>query len=108
VADASYSPGLRTALVLTGAGTAGAYQAGVLRALAEAGVKIDVIAAHGPGVANAVMASVDGAARLGDGVANQMFAVKQHARFRRRAARGATETIDDGVLPAVQAEHGSC
>jgi hypothetical protein len=67
VADASYSPGLRTALVLTGAGTAGAYQAGVLRALAEAGVKIDVIAAHGPGVANAVMASVDGAARLGDG-----------------------------------------
>lgn len=66
MADASYSPRLRTALVLTGAGTAGAYQAGVLRALAEAGVKIDVIAAHGPGVANAMMASVDGAARLGD------------------------------------------
>ena len=63
---ASYSPRLRTALVLTGAGTAGAYQAGVLRALTEAGVKIDVIAAHGPGVANAVMTSVDGAARLGD------------------------------------------
>jgi len=66
VADASYSPRLRTALVLTGAGTAGAYQAGALRALAEAGVKIDIIAAHGPGVANAIMASVDGAARLGD------------------------------------------
>lgn len=66
MADASYSPRLRTALVLTGAGTAGAYQAGVLRALAEAGVKIDVIAAHGPGVANAIMASVDGAARLGE------------------------------------------
>jgi hypothetical protein len=66
VADASYSPRLRTALVLTGAGTAGAYQAGVLGALAEAGVKIDVIAAHGPGVANAVMASADGSARLWD------------------------------------------
>lgn len=66
MADASYSPRLRTALVLTGAGTAGAYQAGVLRALAEAGVKIDLIAAHGPGVANAVMASVDGSARVGD------------------------------------------
>ncbi len=66
MADASYSPRLRTALVLTGAGTAGAYQAGALRALTEAGVKIDVITAHGPGVANAVMASVDGAARIGD------------------------------------------
>jgi len=66
MADASYSPGLRTALVLTGAGTAGAYQAGALGALSEAGVKIDVIAAHGPGVANAIMASVDGAARLSD------------------------------------------
>ncbi len=66
MADPSYSPRLRTALVLTGAGTAGAYQAGALCALAEAGVKIDLIAAHGPGVANAIMASVDGAARLGD------------------------------------------
>lgn len=66
MADASYSPRLRTALVLTGAGTAGAYQAGVLRALSEAGVKVDVIAAHGPGIANAIIASVDGAARLGD------------------------------------------
>ena len=66
MADAPYSPRLRTALVLTGAGTAGAYQAGVLRALAEAGVKVDVIAAHGPGIANAIIASVDGAARLGD------------------------------------------
>ncbi|MBP8273942.1 MAG: hypothetical protein KAY59_05890 [Acidobacteria bacterium] len=66
MADASYSPRLRTALVLTGAGTAGAYQAGALRALAEAGVKIDLITAHGPGVANAIIASVDGAAKLGD------------------------------------------
>jgi hypothetical protein len=66
VADASYSPRLRTALVLTGAGTAGAYQAGVLRALSEAGAKIDLIAAHGPGIANACIASVDGGQKLGE------------------------------------------
>ena len=39
-----YSPKHRTALVLTGTGTAGAYHAGVLRALAEAGVRIDLVA----------------------------------------------------------------
>ena len=57
MADASYSPRLRTALVLTGAGTAGAYQAGVIRALSEAGTKIDLIGAHGPGIANACIAT---------------------------------------------------
>ena len=41
VSDSSYSPRLRTAVLLCGTGTAGAYQAGVLRALTEAGVKID-------------------------------------------------------------------
>ena len=40
--ESTYSPRLRTAVVLCGAGTAGVYQAGVLRALAEAGVKIDL------------------------------------------------------------------
>ena len=40
----SYSPKQRTALVLSGTGTAGAYHAGVLRALQEAGVKLDVVA----------------------------------------------------------------
>ena len=38
----SYSPHLRTAVLLSGNGTGGAYHAGVLRALHEAGVKIDV------------------------------------------------------------------
>ena len=46
----SYSPQRRTALLLTGTGTAGAYHAGVLRALHEAGVKIDV--ASGRGIAH--------------------------------------------------------
>ena len=62
----TYSPQLRTALVLTGTGTAGAYHAGVLRALHEAGVKIDVVAGRGIGVIGALFAAVDGAQRLWD------------------------------------------
>jgi hypothetical protein len=61
-----YAPLRRTALVLTGTGTAGAYHAGALRALDEAGVKIDVVAARGVGVVGALFAAVDGAARLWD------------------------------------------
>ncbi len=64
--DSAYSPRLRTAVLLCGTGTAGVYQAGVLRALAEAGVKIDVVAGHGPGVANALCAAIDGDSRLWD------------------------------------------
>jgi hypothetical protein len=59
-----YSPQRRTALVLTGTGTAGAYHAGVLRALHEAGVKIDVVSGRGIGVIGALFAAVDGAQRL--------------------------------------------
>jgi len=61
-----YSPQLRTALVLTGTGTAGAYHAGVLRALHEAGVKLDVVAGRGIGVVGALFAAIDGAQRLWD------------------------------------------
>ncbi|HWF84781.1 MAG TPA: hypothetical protein VG222_08050, partial [Vicinamibacterales bacterium] len=59
-----YSPQLRTALVLTGTGTGGAYHAGVLRALHEAGVKLDVVAGRGIGVVGAMFAAIDGAQRL--------------------------------------------
>jgi predicted acylesterase/phospholipase RssA len=38
-----YSPKRRTALVFTGSGSTGAYHAGVLRALDESGVKIDIV-----------------------------------------------------------------
>jgi predicted acylesterase/phospholipase RssA len=62
--DDPYSPRLRTALVLTGVGTAGAYHAGVLRALHEAGVKLDVVAGRGVGVVGALFAAVDGAHSL--------------------------------------------
>jgi hypothetical protein len=61
-----YSPRLRTALVLTGSGTSGAYHAGALRALQEAGVKIDVVAGRGIGVVGALFAAIDGGARLWD------------------------------------------
>src|SRR4029077_10201115 len=61
-----YSPQLRTALVLTGIGTAGAYHAGVLRALHEAGVKLDVVAGRGVGAVGALFAAIDGGQRLWD------------------------------------------
>src|SRR3954471_22957390 len=61
-----HSPQRRTALVLTGTGTAGAYHAGVLRALHEAGVKIDIVAGRGIGVVGALFAAIDGAQRLWD------------------------------------------
>jgi len=64
--DRVYSTRLRTALVLTGSGTSAAYHAGVLRALHEAGVKIDLTAGRGVGVIGALFAAVDGGARLWD------------------------------------------
>jgi len=60
----SYSPQFRTALILTGTGTAGAYHAGVLRALHEAGVKLDVVAGRGIGAVGALFAAVDGGQNL--------------------------------------------
>ena len=59
----SYSTRLRTALVLTGTGTAGAYHAGVLRALHEAGIKIDLVAGRGVGVARRARSRRSTAAR---------------------------------------------
>ena len=50
--------------MLCGTGAHGAYHAGVLRALQEAGVKIDLVAGHGMGAATAALAAIDGGARL--------------------------------------------
>lgn len=61
-----YSPHRRTAVVFAGVGTAGAYHAGALRALHEAGVKIDIVAGRGIGAVTALFAAVDGGARLWD------------------------------------------
>lgn len=57
----SYSPHLRTAVLLSGSGTGGAYHAGVLRALHEAGIKIDVMSGRGIGAVGAVFAAIDAA-----------------------------------------------
>lgn len=59
----AYSPERRTAVVLSGTGIHGAYHAGVLRALQEAGVKVDLLAGHGAGAANAALGAIDGQAR---------------------------------------------
>ena len=61
-----YSPERRTALVLTGTGADGAYHAGVLRALHEAGIKIDIVCGRGIGAVGALFAAVDGGSRLWD------------------------------------------
>jgi hypothetical protein len=62
--DRTYSTRLRTALLFTGSGTAGAYHAGVLRALHEAGVKVDLVGGRGMGAVAAAFAAIDGGARL--------------------------------------------
>jgi len=62
--DRTYSTRLRTALVFTGSGTAAAYHAGVLRALHESGLKVDLVAGRGAGVVGAFFAAVDGGAKL--------------------------------------------
>ncbi|MFB3854520.1 MAG: patatin-like phospholipase family protein [Vicinamibacterales bacterium] len=55
----SYDPGRRTGLVLAGAGTAGAYHAGVLRAIHESGVRVDVVAGCGIGAVGAAFSAID-------------------------------------------------
>ncbi len=57
----SYSPHLRTAVLLSGSGTAGAYHAGALKALHEAGIKLDVMSGRGIGVVGALFAAIDAA-----------------------------------------------
>jgi hypothetical protein len=59
-----YSPERRTALILCGTGAHGVYHAGVLRALHEAGVKIDLVAGQGVGAAGAALVAIGGSARL--------------------------------------------
>ena len=59
----AYNPGRRTALVLCGTGAHGVYHAGVLKALHEAGVKIDLVAGQGVGAGGAALAAIGGSAR---------------------------------------------
>lgn len=59
-----YSPERPTAVILSGTGVDGAYHAGVLEALHEAGVKIDLVGGRGVGALGAVLFALDGAAAL--------------------------------------------
>jgi len=59
-----YSPKRRTALVLTGSGTAAAYHAGVLKALDESGVKVDLLVGSGAGVIAAAFGAVAAGPKL--------------------------------------------
>jgi hypothetical protein len=85
--DRQYSTRLRTALVLTGSGTAGAYHAGVLRALHEAGIRIDLVAGRGIGVVGAMFAAMDGGARLWDDNGIWRGAAARHFYRWRRSLR---------------------
>ena len=59
-----YAPDRRTALVFTGSGVDGAYHAGAVRALNEAGVRVDLVAGRGVGAVAALYAAIDGGSRL--------------------------------------------
>src|SRR5262249_22587042 len=59
-----YSPKRRTAVVLAGSGTSGAYHAGALKALDESGVKLDVLVGTGAGAIAAAFGAVAGGAKL--------------------------------------------
>ena len=49
----------KTALVLSGGGARGAYEAGVWQALTELGIKIDIITGTSVGAINAAMVAQD-------------------------------------------------
>lgn len=59
-----YQPKRRTALVFAGSGTSGAYHAGVLKALEEAGTKIDVVVGSGIGTVTAIFAAAGAGGKL--------------------------------------------
>lgn len=59
-----YSPKRRTALVLSGAGSSGAYHAGVLKALDDSGIKVDVIVGSGAGTVCGAFGAVPGGEKL--------------------------------------------
>jgi len=94
VPQTEYSPERRTALVFTGTGTDGAYHAGALRALSEAGVRMDVVAGRGIGAVGALFAAIDGGARLWEsgGLWRRPLAAFLYPwrRAYRRVAAGAT------------------
>jgi hypothetical protein len=98
----SYSPHLRTAVLLSGNGTGGAYHAGVLRALHEAGVKIDVMSGRGVGVVGALFAAIDAAPKTWEagGIWRRPLPVRMY-RWRPALQWGATLALLAAAILAV-------
>lgn len=59
-----YSPERPTAVILGGTGVDGAYHAGVLEALHQAGIKVDLVAGRGVGALAALLFALDSGAAL--------------------------------------------
>lgn len=95
-----YSTRLRTAVVLTGSGTAGAYHAGILRAFHEAGIKIDLVAGRGIGAVGAAFTAIDGGVRLWEpgGVWRSPQAAALYGWRRPLKYAGAAVAVAGGIL----------
>ena len=62
---AVFSPRRRTAAILIGEGTGAAYLAGVMKALHDAGVRVDVVLGKGAGALVAALSAIDADGQLG-------------------------------------------
>jgi hypothetical protein len=96
-----YSPARRTALVLTGSAADGAYHAGVLRALHEAGIRLDLVAGHGIGAVGALFAAIDGSSRLWEAQGLWRRPEAQHVYRWRTSLRVVGWTLLAGALLVV-------
>jgi len=81
---AVFSPRRRTAAILIGEGTGSAYLAGVMKALHNAGVRIDVVLGRGAGALVAVLSAIDADGQLGgdDGLLAQVGQVGKRRVWR--------------------------
>jgi len=62
--ESVFSHHRRTAVILSGEGTAAAYLAGVLNSLTDAGVRVDCVVGKGAGALVAALAAIDSGSRL--------------------------------------------
>ena len=81
---AVFSPRRRTAAILIGEGTGSAYLAGVMKALHDAGVRVDVVLGKGAGALVAALFAIDADSRLGgdDGLFAQVGQVGKRRVWR--------------------------
>lgn len=96
-----YSPQLRTAVVFSGTGTAGAYHAGALKALTQAGLRIDVMAGRGVGAVTALFAAVDLGAKLWEPDGVWRKSSRSRGLYRWRWSWRAAAWLTTGILVIV-------